>query len=162
MHDVDEFHFFYLSVNIDFLLSHPGWVKPICLPRGPQLTKDYVGTTAQVAGWGIYDMQNPVPSSFLLHVSLPVVELLQCAFAFRKFTRVSGSQLCGGGVEDKDSCAGDSGGPLVRVESLDGTARYYQLGLVSFGAKKCGKKGVPAVYTNVARYMGWILDHLKE
>lgn len=135
---------------------------PVCLPRGPLLTKNHVGTVAEVAGWGVYDMEMPLPSRLLLYVRVPVVDLHKCAVAFRSFTQVSEEQLCAGGVADKDSCAGDSGGPLVQVNAVEGMPRFYQLGLVSFGAKKCGKKDVPAVYTRVTSYLGWIMDRLEK
>ncbi len=35
-----------------------------------------------------------------------------------------------------------------------------QVGVVSFGSKKCGN-GVPAVYTRVTAYTRWIADNLK-
>ena len=40
--------------------------------------------------------------------------------------------------------------------------RYYsvQIGIVSWGLR-CGMKGLPGVYTNVAHYLEWILDHLS-
>lgn len=47
----------------------------------------------------------------------------------------------------QDSCQGDSGGPLTRQRIL--------VGLVSTGVG-CGRKGVPALYTNVAHYADWI------
>ena len=34
-------------------------------------------------------------------------------------------------------------------------------GIVSFGARRCGEKGVPGVYTNVFSYMKWIEQHMK-
>ena len=42
-----------------------------------------------------------------------------------------------------------------------GRGQWYQVGLVSWGLKKCGTKGVPGVYTNVKSYLNWILDHIE-
>ena len=55
-----------------------------------------------------------------------------------------------------------------RTERLDGECRGFilfleqmiQVGVVSFGSKKCGN-GVPAVYTRVTAYTRWIADNLK-
>ena len=37
----------------------------------------------------------------------------------------------------------------------------YLRGIVSFGAKRCGERGVPGVYTNVFTYIKWIKEHLQ-
>ncbi len=34
----------------------------------------------------------------------------------------------------------------------------FQVGVVSFGPRKCAGQGIPAVYTNVSHYLNWILD----
>lgn len=34
----------------------PGYVMPICMLHGMLMTKNYVGETSEVAGWGIYDI----------------------------------------------------------------------------------------------------------
>lgn len=49
---------------------------------------------------------------------------------------------------------GDSGGPLM----LKREARWYQVGIVSFG-NKCGEPGYPGVYTRVTQYHDWIRDN---
>ena len=56
-----------------------------------------------------------------------------------------------------DSCGGDSGGPMV-LRKPGGA--WYQMGVVSFGSKKCGL-GKPAVYTRVTAYLDWIKDNMK-
>lgn len=35
-------------------------------------------------------------------------------------------------------------------------------GVVSFGAKKCGGEGLPAVYTNVTNYLDWIEKNISD
>ena len=65
----------------------------------------------------------------------------------------AGTLATDGRVETgKDSCQGDSGGPLTREE--DGGRRSL-VGLVSNG-KGCGA-GIPALYTRVSHYDGWIV-----
>ncbi|MEF9978052.1 MAG: serine protease [Thermomonas sp.] len=65
----------------------------------------------------------------------------------------AGALAADGGIEKgKDSCQGDSGGPLTREE--DGGVRSL-VGLVSNG-KGCGA-GIPALYTRVSHYDGWIV-----
>ena len=61
-------------------------------------------------------------------------------------------------VTGKDSCGGDSGGPMTYRHSVNDP--WYLVGLVSYGATKCGDK--PGVYTYVPHYIGWIRRTLRE
>lgn len=38
----------------------------------------------------------------------------------------------------------------------------FDLGIVSFGAEKCGTVGLPGVYTKVEHYLSWIMDNLEK
>ena len=58
----------------------------------------------------------------------------------------------------KDSCGGDSGGPMTFRHSVNDP--WYLVGLVSYGATKCGDK--PGVYTYVPHYIPWIRRKLQE
>ena len=40
---------------------------------------------------------------------------------------------------------GDSGGPLQISNNQDVRCTYKQIGVVSFGAKECGTKGLPGM-----------------
>ena len=62
-------------------------------------------------------------------------------------------------IPGQDSCSGDSGGPLVWREYSDDP--WYQIGVVSFGAVKCGSKDIPGVYTRVEAYLPWIESNLE-
>ena len=62
-------------------------------------------------------------------------------------------------IPGQDSCSGDSGGPLVWREYSDDP--WYQIGVVSFGAVKCGSKDIPGVYTRVEAYLPWIERNLE-
>ncbi|WP_416906933.1 MAG: serine protease [Polymorphobacter sp.] len=50
-----------------------------------------------------------------------------------------------------DSCNGDSGGPMTRAQGRE----RVLVGLVSWG-RGCALPGMPALYTNVPAYRGWI------
>jgi secreted trypsin-like serine protease len=56
----------------------------------------------------------------------------------------------------RDSCQGDSGGPLVRLEG----SQKVLVGIVSNGYG-CAYKDIPAAYTRVSYYLGWI-DRQKK
>jgi len=40
--------------------------------------------------------------------------------------------------------------------------QWVLTGIVSFGQKKCGTEGFPAVYTNVTNYLDWIEKTIIE
>ncbi|XP_033226885.1 spaetzle-processing enzyme-like [Belonocnema kinseyi] len=115
---------------------------------------------AEVAGWGIYDINDPKPSVTLLTIKLPIVHLDKCRKSFKNYAEIGEGQMCVGGIVGHDSCGGDSGGPLMKVEALEGPPRYYLIGVVSFGAKHCGESDTPAVYTKISKYVTWILDNM--
>ena len=45
-------------------------------------------------------------------------------------------------------------------QAIDGPPRFYIIGIVSFGSVNCGS-AVPAVYTDVSKYVVWILDNVE-
>jgi len=88
-------------------------------------------------------------SQVLLEGRLELLDPSECAKVPDYARTLNPGVLCvGAGTSaQQDSCQGDSGGPLTRQRIL--------VGLVSTGVG-CGRKGVPALYTNVAYYADWI------
>ncbi|XP_069360806.1 uncharacterized protein [Maniola hyperantus] len=155
----DDIGLIRLAEPADFTLDS---MKPICLPTSPELQSENLeGLNGVVAGWGATEdgLQSPV----LLSVDLPIISNRDCQALYNGSPRIDKSQLCAGGIRDKDSCGGDSGGPLLypgRTRAGAGV-RYVQRGIVSYGSKRCGLGGFPGVYTRVANYMDWILDNIR-
>ncbi|OWR50265.1 seminal fluid protein CSSFP032 [Danaus plexippus plexippus] len=155
----DDIALIRLSEPVDFTLDS---MKPICLPTTPTLLSEQLeGLQGVVAGWGTTEdgLQSPV----LLSVDLPILTNSQCQSVYHGSLQIYDTQLCAGGVVDKDSCGGDSGGPLMypgRTQSVG--VRYVQRGIVSYGSKRCGIGGLPGVYTRVSYYMKWILDNIRD
>lgn len=135
-------------------------MAPICLLRGDQLQKPFVGSIVEVAGWGITNIVEDMPSDYLLFVKLPILPIEICINLYKKITQISQEQTCAGGVSGKDSCGGDSGGPAMLIDTMNSPPRYYLFGLVSFGPTKCGT-AKPAVYTRAASYMMWLMNSLR-
>lgn len=55
---------------------------------------------------------------------------------------------------------GDSGSPLMFYDNKK--LQWILTGVVSFGQKKCGLEGFPAVYTNVTNYLEWIEKNISD
>uniref|UniRef100_A0A182QVE9 CLIP domain-containing serine protease n=1 Tax=Anopheles farauti TaxID=69004 RepID=A0A182QVE9_9DIPT len=128
-------------------------LRPICLPLEPDVRRlPIVGETFTVTGWGETEHRRRA-SDIQLHVDIPGLENEACnsVYAVANVT-LTHKQLCVGGLNRMDSCRGDSGGPLMR--SVGGA--WYLVGVVSFGATKCGTRHLPGVYTNVVQYLDWL------
>ncbi|KAM4836881.1 serine protease-like protein 51 [Thomomys bottae] len=122
---------------------------PICLTEVTDMKK---WSSCWVAGWGVTNSVKPT-SPKLQKVNLQLVEWEECYHILPLVTR---NMLCAGSPEvGKDSCQGDSGGPLV-CHKKKNRARWYQIGIVSWGLLDCGRKNIPGVYTKVSNYLLWI------
>ncbi|XP_066157983.1 venom protease-like [Euwallacea fornicatus] len=132
-------------------------VQPICLPVA-EINDDLTGKFAIVAGWGT--TEEDLFSSVLLKASIPVLPERTCSEIYQRYLPVTSDQICAGGYKGRDSCAGDSGGPLMYTGLIEGSPRYIQYGIVSYGPRKCGSEGKPGVYTRVKSYLLWILDNI--
>ncbi|CAG9105521.1 unnamed protein product [Plutella xylostella] len=148
-----------LSKKVDFT---PKNAKPICLPITHELrTRPIANLNATLAGWGF--TEEHVPSPTLLTVSVPVHTVEACRKQYNrgKTTEMDDTlnKICAG-TYGRDSCNGDSGGPLMIAGQYKDHQRYIQYGVVSYGPRQCGSD-FPGVYTDVSKYMGWILDTIK-
>ncbi|XP_052131239.1 CLIP domain-containing serine protease HP8-like isoform X2 [Frankliniella occidentalis] len=141
-------------------INFNGWVAPVCVPYGDLLSRSYESERTEVAGWGIYDISLQKSSQELRRVHLPVVSNSICHALYRNQANITKRQLCAGGELGFDACSGDSGGPLLKVEAYNGGPRYFIVGIVSFGSKRCGLTPSPGVYTRVSYYVDWILDNI--
>lgn len=101
------------------------------------------GATRSVSGAAMRSSQ------VLLEGRLELLDQSECRKVPEYVQTLNPGVMCvgSGTSEQQDSCQGDSGGPLTRQRIL--------VGLVSTGAG-CGRKGVPALYTNIAFYADWI------
>uniref|UniRef100_A0A1B6ENS7 limulus clotting factor C n=2 Tax=Cuerna arida TaxID=1464854 RepID=A0A1B6ENS7_9HEMI len=139
------------------------YVAPICLPVYDFFQKQtFESSVMEVAGWGLTDIATGKSSNVLLTLTVPIKTQFICELAYSGKSEIIDKQMCAGGVVGKDSCSGDSGGPLMAPFSMDAPPRYFIVGIVSFGPKKCATTNTPGVYTKVSEYMTWILDNIKE
>lgn len=128
------------------------YIKPICLPE-PKADNN-IGFF-MVAGWG--KTETGKPSNILQKLRLPRFDTEQCTQVLQY--NVTDAQVCAGGEEKKDSCKGDSGGPLMYLSSQ--FQLWTQMGIISIRiGNRCGV-GIPAIYTDVQKHIGWIYENLK-
>ncbi|TMW48339.1 hypothetical protein DOY81_006565 [Sarcophaga bullata] len=108
------------------------------------------GLTCYVSGWGLTENNNHALK--LMIAEVPIISRTTCSLNYGADAILDG-MLCAGYMDGKrDACSGDSGGPLVCDDQL--------VGITSFGLG-CAVAGFPGVYTNVAYYNNWLLNHLS-
>nr|CAH7731605.1 unnamed protein product [Callosobruchus chinensis] len=121
-----------------------GSVNKICLPPKHENLEN---RTCSLAGWGRGSEMDECQA-----------RLKESTYLSKEFV-LDESQICAGGEQGRDACDGDGGAPLVCYVPYED--RYFQVGIVSFGAK-CGETGVPGVYTDVTALRPWIEEELKK
>ncbi|XP_062372445.1 complement factor I-like [Sardina pilchardus] len=120
-------------------------IRAVCVPWSIQQFQP--GHNCTISGWG-RDREG-VAQNKLLWASVALIENCHAHYP----GRFRPGMMCAGDVEGSvDSCQGDSGGPLV---CQDPSGMSYVWGVVSWG-EKCGQKGYPGVYNQVAHYYDWI------
>jgi len=147
------------------------FVSPVCLPFNDdeenyatnRFGGEEVDTT--VAGWGATTGTGRNPATVLQYLEVNVTDSGDCKKIYAERGGVlTSQQICAGGVPGRDSCVGDSGSGLMRNIQLPEAffPKSYLIGVVSFGPRMCGTKGVPGVYTRVNSYLDWILDTVEK
>lgn len=133
------------------------FISPVCLPiDSAERSRSIAGTKGVAVGWG--RTENNTSSNLKLKVELEFKDLNSCSTTYRSSgVALRETQMCAGGKKGQDTCSGDSGGPLLKQL----TSSNYLYGIVSFGPNKCGTKGVPGVYTSVAKYIDWIESKIE-
>lgn len=117
-------------------------------------TSGMPGDISRVLGWGALRENGPA-SSRLQRVDVPIISNTECNKAYNG--DVTQNMLCAGFAAGKqDACSGDSGGPLV----IKHGNKFALAGIVSWG-RGCARPNSPGVYTRVAKYIGFIKQHVN-
>ncbi|NWW66462.1 GRAA protein, partial [Ifrita kowaldi] len=126
-----------------------------CLPLPDSFEDVKPGTLCKVAGWG--NTSSGKPSKYLREADLKIVDRKSCGKKYANNPKITANMLCAIGKNrlfPSDACQGDSGGPLI-------CGGQYR-GIVSFG-RKCGKGGIPGVYTRLTeKYIDWIKETISR
>ncbi|XP_045775546.1 CLIP domain-containing serine protease 14D-like isoform X1 [Maniola jurtina] len=129
---------------------------PICLPIHSNLRNVHLaGYFGQIAGWGV--TENGYESTELLKADVQILTKDDCSYYYNSYE--SDTMFCAGATMS-DTCKGDSGGPLIVESDFNGQIRQFQFGIVSSGLVGCGRE-FPGIYTDVTKYMSWILDNIR-
>lgn len=125
-------------------------VQPLALAQNRANLND--NEMVQVSGWGRVRTGGPL-AEVLQRIDMPVISQTECTAMFRLVNTITDRMICAGYVAGTgDSCNGDSGGPMVNRNNV-----LY--GLVSWGPAQCASVGYTGVYTNVAFFYDWIVQH---
>ncbi|XP_040583177.1 CLIP domain-containing serine protease B4 isoform X1 [Lepeophtheirus salmonis] len=154
-------------IRLDKSYIENGFVNAICLPFEDNFERTYMGKTERpfifVAGWGATDRRGRKFPKVLQYLELDIFPFDKCKDIYQSYgsnLSEGNTQLCAGGDMGRDSCGGDSGSSLMLEDRSTGT--WTTIGVVSFGPRRCGQKGVPAIYTKVDQFLNWILDNIYE
>jgi len=135
-----------LPHKIDF--AHVKYqIAPICLPKSGSLISKQ---QCSALGWGRIGPEPDSPSSQVLNeVHHSMLTAQEC---HHQRSEINDLQVCAGTL-GHSTCRGDSGGPL---QCRDESGQYTLIGITSYGEARCGETDLPAVFTNVERFISWI------
>ncbi|XP_060134760.1 plasma kallikrein [Zootoca vivipara] len=137
-------------MKLDRPMNFSALQQPICLPSEDRMNTEF--TNCWVTGWG-YTKERGEIQDALQKVSIPLISNLECQSRYQEH-RITDEMMCAGYREGgRDACKGDSGGPL----SCKHQGSWYLVGVTSWG-EGCARAGQPGVYTNVAKFVEWILE----
>ncbi|KAM7352804.1 uncharacterized protein ACRADG_005177 [Cochliomyia hominivorax] len=131
---------------------------PICLSSSDEIFNE---KTAIVAGWGA--THKAIRSAKLLKAEVPIIDMSKCREIYRHNKFNDTTEMCGSGVNEVDVCKGDSGGALFFNGHANGKDKYFQLGIVSLGVRRCGdERFLPAVFTKITGFYKWIENNIEH
>ncbi|XP_055622569.1 uncharacterized protein LOC129766127 [Toxorhynchites rutilus septentrionalis] len=138
-------------------------IDTVCLP--PQ---DFTIDNGYVVaiGWGSTPKNQVKYQQVLKSIELLFNQREECEIVLRRATgkpsfALDKSFLCAGGELNVDTCRGDAGSPIMFSIPNDFDFRMYAVGMVSWGVG-CGRPGIPAAYTDVAKFRDWIDNQMRE
>ncbi|XP_063367138.1 CLIP domain-containing serine protease B4-like [Cydia amplana] len=135
----------------------------ICLPVTRSMRhRNIVGQPATVAHRE--HSEKSYESATLLYINVSVHTAQYCREQYSRVTKHGEGEdminkICSS-ANYKGPCIGFSGAPLMVWDQFGDRKRFIQYGIVSTGENRCGIL-FPKVYTDVTKYMVWILNTIK-
>ncbi|XP_031440936.2 complement factor I-like isoform X2 [Clupea harengus] len=134
-----------LGGRTECLSSRNPAVRPVCVPWSTHQFQP--GHVCTISGWGRREYGR-LPD-VLQWANVALLDNCQ-SYHTEGFHQ---GMMCAGDVDGRvDSCQGDTGGPLV---CKDPSGVSYVWGVVGH-RNRCGERGSPGLYTQVAHYYDWI------
>ncbi|KAM3924907.1 coagulation factor XII [Leptodactylus fuscus] len=131
------------------------FVQPACLPQASKSAAS--AQHCEVIGWGYQHTGADHYATFLQEAHVPIVPNSECQSPTIHGDNILPGMMCAGFLEGGvDACQGDSGGPLAC--EVDGRVNVF--GIVSWGVG-CAEENKPGVYTDVSKYIDWILTNIS-
>ncbi|XP_013139212.1 PREDICTED: serine protease easter-like [Papilio polytes] len=128
----------------------------ICLPvTDEHRLKNVTGSTGAVSYWD----ENGSELQFRYHATISTTE--ECDLYVNKnrnYRRdLAKNSICTV-IVNNHRCESVPGAPLMLIGSDPDSYSYYQYGILNTAKSECG----PEIYTDVRKYMTWILDTIKS
>ncbi|XP_023555442.1 coagulation factor XI isoform X2 [Octodon degus] len=137
-------------LKLEAAMNYTDTQRPICLPSKGD--RHVIYNDCWVTGWGYTKLRDKVQDT-LQKAKIPFVPSDECQARYRRH-KITNKMICAGYREGgKDACKGDSGGPL----SCKHNEVWHLVGITSWG-EGCGQRERPGIYTNVVKYVDWILE----
>ncbi|XP_047407435.1 coagulation factor XI isoform X4 [Sciurus carolinensis] len=137
-------------LKLETTMNYTDLQRPICLPSKGD--RNVIYTDCWVTGWGYRKLRDKIQNT-LQKARVPLVSNEECQTRYRGH-KITNKMICAGYKEGgKDACKGDSGGPL----SCKHNEVWVLVGITSWG-EGCAQRERPGIYTNVAKYVDWILE----
>ncbi|KPJ20760.1 Collagenase [Papilio xuthus] len=145
-----------IAVLVVPYISTTSYIRPIALPEGSELGSTFTGLRATAIGYGKTSEWAEITSSASLRdAGVTVISNAECEAVFGAGA-AGGGVVCTSGAGARGPCGGDGGGPLV----LHYAGRRILIGVTSFLAAAGCDRGLPAGYTRVTTYAGWVRAQL--
>lgn len=132
-------------------------IQRVCLPKP---TLEDVSGDGIVVGWGKSEslgFYDNIPRK----LEVPAISVKQCLLTFPQLGEIASNRTFCGGYRDegKATCQGDSGGGFYSLDPSSDALHWNVIGIVSSGIinhdKSCAIDKY-SIYTDVAKYAGWI------
>ncbi|XP_005373486.1 PREDICTED: coagulation factor XI isoform X1 [Chinchilla lanigera] len=141
-------------LKLETTMNYTDSQRPICLPSKGD--RNVIYNNCWVTGWGYTKLRDKIQNT-LQKAKIPLVSNEECQTRYRRH-RITNKMICAGYREGgKDACKGDSGGPL----SCKHNEVWHLVGITSWG-EGCGQRERPGIYTNVVKYVDWILEKTQS